>query len=94
MLRRRFVGREVRGFAVRGTARCEDDLLHFRLHRVLEHVDQAEHVHLRVELRIARADRHAVLRGVMAHNVGRELAKDALDAGIADIEMHERRLRG
>ena len=87
------VDRHLRDVAVRRGARCEDDLARAGGNGRIEHVEHADDVDVRIELRIARADRDAVLRGVMTDELGLEFVEDALDGFIADIHVHERRAR-
>ena len=83
----------LRHVAVGCGARCEDRFARSGGDRRIEHVEHADDVDVRVELRIARADRDAVLRGVMAHEVGFDFVEDALHRFVADVHVHERRAR-
>jgi hypothetical protein len=90
LLRRCIGDRQGRRLAVRCAARGEDNFSDSALDRAVEDVDQSYDVDVGIEPRIARADRDRMLRGVMAHDFRRELAKDALDAFVTDVEVDER----
>ena len=82
--------REALGRAERRAARREYHLARAALTRLLQHVEQAHDVDLRVVDRIARRDRHRVLGGVMVHDVGLEIGEDAADRLVADVHVHQR----
>ena len=93
-LRRRVVnGKSIRR-AEAGAARGEDHLPRAAALRVLEHVEQADDVDLRVVDRVARRDRDRMLGGVVAHDVGLELREDASEAFVAHVHVHQRDAAG
>src|ERR1700688_4005527 len=90
ILRRRVGDGQFRRFAVGRAARREDHFADAGFDGVVEEVDQAENVDIGVVARVARADRDRMLRRMMADDLGRELAKDALDPLVANVEMNKR----
>ncbi len=62
--------------------------------RVLEHVEQADDIDLRVVDRVAGRDRDRMLGGVVVHDVGLELGKDPGEAFVAHVHVHQRDAAG
>ena len=92
-LRRALRHRQLRDISVGGGTRSIGHLSRTRGHRGVEHVEQSGHVHTGVELGIARTDGDAVLRGMVADDLGIEFVKYSFDALVANIHVNERRAR-
>ena len=93
-LRRRVVNGKMVGRSEGGAARCKDHFPRPASLSVLQDVEQADDIDLRVVDRVAGRDRDRMLGGMVVHDIGLELGKDARDAFVTHVHVHQRDIAG